>query len=545
MSPSRLPSRHVDICIIGAGIAGALLGYKLASDGYSVVILEAGPGVSPDKRLERLEKALRPEHDLFDIWDEGIDADRDKYTAESPDNIDVQLNENRLKIVGGTTQHWAAHVPRMHEKDFNMETEYGVSSDWPINYQDLMPYYSAAEYEIGVAGGGDNPFIPRNQDPPLDAHPPSPSDRFYAKACTNLGITTHSNPLAINSEAYDGRSQCVGYSTCSPVCPSGARYSGDVHIAKAVDAGARVIDQVPVLQLEHDPNGSDIVAAVYTTPDGKIHRQQASHFVLTCGGIEIPRLLLLSSSKTHPDGLANTSGLVGKHLHFECSVEIMATHPSVGNETPIGFPTMVSEQYYTYTDSQPGSFRIRFRNQDPQWLINQALSQRNPISQPFIGSKWGDDLTTSFQEPSSNDLLRIDAQIEMLPRKGNSVSLNHNVLDSFGNPVPHLTLDIGSHEIETGHYALDTIKLILQEMDANIQSVSDPKDQSFRFHHKGTTRMGADQETSVVRPTMQTHDHDNLWIVSSSVFPTGGAVNPTLTIAALALHATDNIKNIV
>ncbi len=537
----RTPVERADVCVVGAGVAGGLVAYTLARAGHDVVILEAGPYLDDRNRFTRMETALRPEHGTFEIWDGGIDHARDRYTESTPTNLGVELNRNRLKAIGGTTLNWAGHSPRMHEKDFEMNSRYGLAADWPLGYSDLRPHYAQAEREIGVAGGGDNPFVPREEDPPMPAHPPTPTDELYQEACENLGIRTHTNPLAINSEVYDGRSECMGYSTCSPVCPSGARYSGNTHIHRARDEGATVIDRVPVQRLEHDTEGSTVEAAVYRTPEGEEHRQYADQFVLAAGGIEVPRLLLLSDSREYPDGLANSSGTVGKYLHFECVVWVDALHEQPTNDTPVDFLTTVSEEFYDHDEPSPGSFRLRFRNRDPVSPLGVALGSRSPLREPLQGALWGDDLLDRMEHATENRALRVDAQVEMLPHRDNSVTLNESEQDSHGNPVPHISLDIGDHVLETGNEAIAVMETIFDELGATVTEVSDPANQQFQFHHKGTTRMGDDPTTSVVDSRLRTHDLQNLWVASSSVFPSGGAVNPTLTIAALALRAAEYI----
>lgn len=537
----RTPVDRADVCVIGGGIAGGLVAYELSRRGHDVVILEAGPWMDDVDGQARMEKALRPEHGWDDIWEQGIDRERDRYTTSVPSNLGVTLNRNRLKAVGGTTLHWAAHVPRMQENDFEMNSRYGLATDWPIEYADLRPYYARAEHEIGVAGGADNPFIPRQEKPPMDAHPRSRTDKIHSEVCADLGIRTHSNPLAINSEVYDNRSECLGYATCAPVCPSGAKYTGDVHVRKALDDGATILDRVPVTRIEHDSDGSSVDAVRYLTPDGTEHRQRADHFVLACGGVETPRLLLLSDSNEHPDGLANSSGLVGNHLHWECTVAVDAEYDEPVNEHPIGFLTTVSEEFYDPGNAGPGSFRLRFRNVDPQSPLSVALGGRSPLTEPFTGTPWGDELLESMQHASENRRLRIDAQLEMLPHRDNTIRLSDSETDSLGNPVPHVSVDIGDHVTETGDAAIDTIRTIFDEMGATVTNIEGPDQQALQYHHKGTTRMGENPDNSVVDHRLKAHDLDNLWISSSSVFTTGGAVNPTLTIAALALYAADNI----
>lgn len=541
----RTPSDDADICVVGSGVAGALTAYSLASRGHDVVILEAGRRFDPSERRQQLEEAIRPEHFISDVWEMG--GERDEFTSSG--GIYYGLNNTRVKAIGGTTLHWLGITPRYHQKDFEMDTRYDLASDWPISYSDLRPYYATAEEEMGVAGSTDNPFDPpREEGFPMPAFPPSYSDSLFAEACDELDITMHSAPQARNSESYDGRSSCVGYSTCIPVCPSGAKYSADVHIAKAEEQGARVIDRAPVQRLEHDDQGDNVEAAVYATPDGTRHRQAADQFVLACGAVETPRLLLLSASDTYPDGLANSSGVVGKYFMDHPVVSVIGELDEPTNQEPIGFHTRETHQFYDHDEPSPGSIKLVFDNLNP---INPAeismrgadSGVREDLRDIITGDTWGDEALEQMREETPNQLVRMFATPEMLPREENAVTLDTSKTDDRGNPVPDVSFSTGSHARETMEYIREIQRDILDELGATVVSESDLDTPQMAGHKMGTTRMGSDPNNSVVDSTLQTHDLDNLYIASGSTFVTGGAMNPTLTIAALALKAADHIHN--
>ncbi|MFC7248513.1 GMC family oxidoreductase [Halomicroarcula sp. GCM10025324] len=536
----RAPAEKQDVCVIGSGVAGALVAYALSDRGHDVVMLEAGKRFDPANRLQRMERAIRPEYHLPEVWDMG--GERDRFTSSG--DLYYALNRTRVKAVGGTTLHWLGITPRFHEKDFEMQSRYGLASDWPIGYEDLRPYYAEAETELGVSGGTDNPFAPpRETDFPMDAFPASYSDSLFAEACEALGITMHSVPQARNSEPYDDRSQCVGYSTCIPVCPSGAKYSGDVHVRKAQSNGARVISQAPVQYLEHDSAGERVEAAVYATPDGERHRQEARQFVLACGAVEIPRLLLLSRSSQYPEGLANTSGVVGKYFMDHLVVRVGAELDEPTNQEPIGYQTRETHQFYDHDDSPPGSVKLVFENVNPPSLAESALrggdtGTPGDLSDVVAGDTWGDELVDTVRDRMPNRRVGMFGNPETLPRAENSVTLDYEKTDSHGNPVPDVSFTIGGYERRTIEFIRDVQRDILNEMDASNIVDSPLRTAS---HKMGTTRMGTDPSESVVDSRLRTHDLRNLSIASSSVFVTGGAMNPTLTIAALSLKAADAI----
>ncbi|GAA0290947.1 GMC family oxidoreductase [Halarchaeum salinum] len=537
----RTPSDRVDVCVVGAGPAGALVANELAGRGHEVVVLEAGERFDPADRIERMERTIRPGNGALSVWEMG--GERDAY-ASTGERF-YPLNRARVKGVGGSTLHWQGMVMRLHEGDFEQRSRHEVAADWPIDYADLRPYYAHAESALGVAGADDNPFAPPREEPhPMSAFPPSYSDSLFAEACESLGVAMHSVPNARNSESRDGESPCVGYGTCKPVCPSGAKYDATRHVSKAEDAGVRVVDRVPVQRLEHDDAGESVEAAVYATPDGTEHRQEARQFVVACGGVETPRLLLLSASKQYPDGLANSSGAVGRYFMDHLYAGTGGRLDRRTRQKHVGFMTSGCHQFYDDPTrgtaegipsadaprSAYASIKLEFSN----------YAGPSPASVALDAETWGDDLLDSIRDAYGNHVA-MGGLVGQRPRRENYVALDHSTTDDHGNPVPEIHWQVDDVTRRSLRRANEIQRTILEELGAEVTWQVGPEATGPAFHHMGTTRMGTDPESSVVTPELRTHDLGNLWIAGSSVFVTSGAMNPTLTIAALALKLADHL----
>jgi choline dehydrogenase-like flavoprotein len=532
----RTPVEDVDVCVVGAGPAGALLSHSLAKRGHDVVILEAGPRFDMETRVDRMKRQIHPERGVEEIWDMG--GERDAYTNSSERLL--PLNKRRVKGVGGTSLHWGSVVPRFRERDFEMQSRHGVGRDWPISYADLQPYYARAEQEIGVAGPDEAPHQPpREEGYPMDPLPESTADELYAEAGEALDIDVQSMPMAINTGAYD-RNQCQGYGTCEHVCPSGGKYTADIHVRKAEEEGATVLTEVPVQRLEHGPDGEEVTAAVYETPDGETYRQTADTFVAAAGAYETPRLLLLSDSDQYPDGLANSSGTVGKYVMDHGGGLVIGYLPDEETKPGAYGPVISTGIFQFYDDDEAPTGGINMM------LLNSA---EPPLPQVAMRSdKLGDELLADLDRQYGGTI-GTTISAEMLPREDNRITLDRSKTDDRGNPVLDVDISDGQYVRNATEKAVSTMTDMIEELGGNVvfsQGTHTPDAEFIEqakggYHPMGGTRMGEDPEESVVDPTLQTHDLENLYISGGGVFVTGGASNPTLTIMALSLKAADHI----
>lgn len=514
-----------DVCIIGAGLVGGIIAYELGKRGVKVIVLEAGPRHDPKTKYRYMERYLNGENP----WASN-NPERDIYTTAG--EISYPLNKYRVKAVGGSTLHWGATTLRMHETDFLMKSLYGLAEDWPINYEELEPYYGKAEVALGVAGIEDNPFASyRSTDYPLPPFPFSYANQVIKKGCNKVGIKIHHVAYARNSIPYQDRPSCQAFSTCTPVCPIEAQYNAQVHIRLAEKTGnVKVVSNASVVRINLDSSGR-VSSVTYAKSDKSEHEQRARVFVIAAHAVESARLLLLSKSSRFPNGLANNSGIVGKNF---------MERPYVGgfgklkkNLFPyrIGFHTAESQQFcVSDRRDEMGAFKLEFEGSGPK-----------PYELALKSGNWGVELKKEILG-SFGCYAGIAVMVEQLPDERNSITLDPKVKDYFGNPVPRITYSVTDYEKGTIRNAVKKMEYIFDALDATEVTGLDSDKFEFPGHHMGTCRMGNNPESSVVNHNLRVHDVDNLFIVGSSVFVTGGPVNPSLTIAALAIRAAEYIS---
>jgi len=523
--------QHVACVVIGSGVAGAMVAKRLSQSGIQVHILEAGGSIERQQAVESYEHAWnRNLTSPFPDWPKADypreNAAEDYYGTAGT----TAYQPSFLKLVGGTTWHWTGITPRFLPADFEMQRRYKVGVDWPISYADIEPYYVQAEHALGVSGNSqDDHGSPRSADYPMPPIPLPYSDQVIAKRLQAHNITVDALPAARNSRDYAGRPQCCGHGTCTPICPIGASYSANVDIQHAIEHGAHITDHAVVYRFDFDEQGN-IARAYFKRPDGSTESITADFFVIACNSIETPRLMLLAAQESCPHGLANRSGMVGKnlmdHVLFQASYTL---------DTPLYMgrgPLSVS----TILQGRAGSFRSEYAA-SKLFLGNDRNAAK--VANTLLADKknWPDLLKQMRHKMIHQGV--IGGEVEQLPMESNRLTLDKGRVDGHGFALPSIHLQLSDYTQK----GLEKWQAFAHDIIHKIGGSELESGFSLTSHHPcGTTRMGTDATNSVVDAQCKSHDHDNLYVASSSVFPTMGTANPTLTIAALALRIADQLS---
>ncbi|MEM7223973.1 MAG: GMC family oxidoreductase [Pseudomonadota bacterium] len=527
-----------EVAVVGSGVAGALAAAKLAEAGIDVVILEAGPRITREAAVQSFAEApIRSPDAPYPVTAAAPyprRGDPDGYVIESgPDTF----GPSYIRLVGGTTWHWLGACPRLVPDDFRMKSRFGRAVDWPIAYEDLEPWYAQAERALGVAGDdADDLGSPRSSGYPMAAMPLSYLDLQVAERLAGSPYPSLPTPYARNTADWNGRPPCCGAASCIPICPSGAKYDAMVHVARAEAAGARILERCVVHKLELAPDRR-IASLLYRRPDRSDVRLRAKVFVLAAHGIETPKILFMSRGEGAPDGLANSSGVLGRFLmdHPYKLSWALTKEPLWPYRGPIRLSAVNSTRLGDRRARVP-AFRSGIDNSAYNWpLGGPTVTVRHLIRQGLRGAA----LQQAILDQTSRQI-GLTALTEQLPDPENRVVADFDRRDALGLPRPrlHFRLDdytkAGLAEAERVHEA---IFALIGTSETHHRPGAMPGG-----HIMGTTRMGDDPRSSVVDPSLRAHDHPNLFLLGSGAFPTGGAANPTLTIAALSLRAVEPIK---
>lgn len=520
----------VDVLIIGAGASGAVMAWSLADTKMRILCLEQGDWVKPTDFPANGRDWEARRYTDFDVSPNRRARDTD-YPVDDDNSAMKVANFNG---VGGGTIVWTAHFPRMHPSDFRVRSLDGVADDWPISYWDLEPYFDQNDRITGVAGLAGDPGVPLRH-PPMPPVPLGRSGTRYAQAMNRLGWHWWPSDIAIATTEYEGRAKCINLGHCTPGCAQGAKASTDItYWPQAIRAGVELRTRCRVREITTNAQGM-ATGAIYYDADGKEAFQPAEVVILACNGIGTPRLLLNSASSRCPDGLANSSGLVGRNLmlHPWPQVRGYSEDEMDGDRGPL--TSLWSKQFY---ETDPG--RDFVRGYTLQFARGVGLVSEAVQSSSVGLLPWGRDHHRVYRELVNRRLL-IGVACEDLPEEHNRVTIDPVLKDSSGIPAPRIDYRISENTARMMEHGIARATEILEAAGArNIYTsrtlLNSPG------HLLGTCRMGHDPERSVVNAWGRSHDVKNLFIVDGSIWVTSGGVNPTSTIQALALYIADQMK---
>jgi choline dehydrogenase-like flavoprotein len=533
----------VDFVVVGSGAAGGIVAKQLATAGHSVVVLEQGPRLDPSQF----------EHDEFKyFFRSGITNDpalQPQTFAPTPDQ-EAKPGAGQLmyaKLVGGGSVHFTANYWRLHEIDFVEASRVGPIAgtgfaDWPITYADLEPYYTQAEWELGVSGTP-GPFdAPRSRPYPLPPLPVKSSGVLFERGCAKLGYHAQPTPLAILSQPYRGRMACHHCGFCLAFgCEFGAKSSTLVSVIPVAEATGRceIRPNSYVSRVETDERTGRATGVVYFDAHKVEQRQRARAVVLCANGAETPRLLLMSRSNRFPHGLANSSGLVGKHLMFNGYTESLGMFEGALNEWKSVAASRMIHDFYNTDPARGfyggGGIDARFIGYPMSYALGGVFGGLPPDA-----PTWGAGYKRLLRETFSHTMVAA-SHATSLPLERNAVSLDPALKDAWGLPALRFNYQDHPDDLATLRFLQAKGLEILQAAGAKRTWAAPVQPSTFAVHLLGTCRMGNDPRTSVVDRYHRTHDVRNLFLVDGSSFVTSGRGQPTCTIQALAFRAGDHI----
>ena len=534
------PNEQVDFVIVGSGAAGGVLAKELSTAGFHVVVLEQGPHLHEDDfQHNEFQTIFRSA--LTNDWK------RQPNTFRSSEQDAAKVKPSILygRVVGGGTVHFTANYWRFHEIDFIERSKRGevpgaALVDWPITYADLEPYYTKVEWEIGVSGqAGASPFDPPRSKPyPLPPLPVKSSGVLFERGALKLGLHPYPAPMAILSKNYRNRAACVHCGYCEGFgCEMGAKSSSLATVIPEAERTGRceIRPGSYVHEIRTDAAGR-ATGVVYFDGQKREMFQKAKAVIVSANGVETPRLLLLSRSAQFPDGLANSSGIVGRHLMFNSGVPVWAQYEHPLNEYKSLIVTRVVHDFYELDPKLGicggGGLDMRF----DALPIGYALGNGLPPDTPTWGAEYKKMIERNFTRTAY-----IFTHATSLPVPTNSVTLDPETKDEWGLPAARVTYHDHPHDLKTVEYLVARASEIIAATNPVRTWAEEVRPQEFGVHLLGTCRMGNDPKTSVVNIDHRTHDVPNLFLCDGSSFVTSGRGQPTMTIQALAFRAADRI----
>lgn len=502
------------VVIIGTGAGGGVLANELAQKGVGVVALEAGGRYLPDDYIN-------DEWDSFGqlAWLDARSTSGDWRVAKDFSGLPTWI----VKAVGGSTTHWAGASLRFQDHEWKAKTNYGDVQganllDWPINPREMDDYYTKAEDKLGVTRTGDREGLPGCNN-----------YKVFEAGAKKLGYKeVHTGRMAINSAPRDGEQACQQTGFCFQGCKWGAKWSSAYRDIPAGEAtgNLEVRSKAHVLKIEHDDSGK-VTGVLYADAEGNQHLQRARIVCVAGNSIESPRLLLNSASSMYPDGLANSSGQVGRNYMRHMTGSVYAVF-----DQPV--------KMWRGT-TMAGIIQDEARHDPSRGFVGGYELETLALGLPFMAAfldpgGWGREFTTALD--SYENMAGMWIVGEDMPQETNRITLNHDLKDQYGLPAPNVHFDDHPNDIAMRNHAYKQGMAVYDAVGATRVFPTPPYPST---HNLGTNRMSENPRDGVVNGYGQTHDIANLFISDGSQFTTGAAENPTLTIVALAIRQADHI----
>lgn len=578
-------SIEADIVIVGAGVVGSIMAWKLSQAGLDVAVLDAGAKVNKVDAINRykddLSKDANSPYQMMPWAPVPDDDDPLSYYVQPKLSKDPKAPQEPkkqiafdgffMRLVGGTSWHWTGHAERLFPNDFKMKSTYGVGKDWPISYQDIEPYYYQVEDAWGVAGGPDCIAPSPTIRYPMPEVPRSYLDKQIGKGVKENQLGPDSQPLphCRNSVPRDNRPQCCGNASCLPICPIGAKYDASVHVHKAQQLGARILPNRVVFQVAVEAGDDNNIQALYyrnfdaDPVNGPLGVAKAKVFILAAHAVETARLMLLSGGKFNVPvaGLSNSSDQVGRNLMGFANVNTIGYAAKNEEVYPYRGPVSATGAFGQWRD---GEFRSESASIAP-FIVNAAFKGGiGPIEEAQRAIEKGlvgEELKHYINNRTARQV-NLHSTIEILPSATNRVTLSDQ-LDPLGLPRPEVNFQLDDYTLKGCKNAWDWHLDVFHALD--IKTITDEdmpaKNEinwerfvagDFKENYQlslssgdaviaGTVCMGDDKESAVVNAYCQSFDHDNLYVVGTANYLSVGSASPSLTAAALGLRSAEHI----
>jgi choline dehydrogenase-like flavoprotein len=551
-----------DVIIVGSGAGGGMSAYHLTKSGLKVLMLEAGRNYDPTTETPMFNipaqaplRGVSTPDKPFGFYDATVDGGwevpNEPYTvAEGSEPFTWW----RPRMLGGRTNHWGRISLRFGPYDFKPKSRDGLGHDWPITYDDLAPWYDKTEKLIGVTGAGPPANLVNTPDSPdgclMPTAPPRAFEIFYERAFKAMGIPIIPMHGAIVTQAMEGRNVCVFATPCGRGCSLGANFQSTTVLIPPAMATKKLTIRTDALVYQVDLDGAGKAKGVtfVDRKTGEHHSVTAKAVVLAAGSGETARILLNSKSSKFPDGLCNTTGMVGRYLMDSVGLTVNGQFPALEGLPPTNDDGQGTQHIYApwwgYDKQKELGFARGYHVEvgGGRRMPSMGLSRLLDDSDVSVG----DDLRSKLRHKYGS-VIGFDGRGEMIPNDDCYCELDPTVKDKWGLPVLRFHWKWGEHETRQAAHMVTTFLEVIDKLGGKpIGNVERDGRKAISkggemIHEVGTARMGHDDKDSVVNQYGQSWAVPNLFITDGAVLVSSPDKNPTLSILALAWRSSDHL----